>query len=365
MSLLGLFGFILGLLYRFDFVHVRLPEDHQKQVAVVQSVRARLVTSENLFEYGYQDEDTVNGKLAAEGLSCRDFEDQIYDRKVPLKVLWELFKKYFDLVIVDEMSHLERRPVRVVSELTGKVTVPVRHNSTKSDVQIAGRSKSEKGKRVCVLQDQNSDATFGFDSAGHCRIGNIHFMIVADGVGKREFTDLVSRVAVQFAIYTFKQFPEMPLQVYYENLIIHIQNFLFLCRLTEATTLVMARIDHSSAEIVSVGDSSALVHLRDGRVMETCKGQYSFNKPFCLCGKHPVESENIYYHNIDVEKVHRLILCTDGVTDNLWPEEIVQLASAEAIASAAVRVFETNIVPTPFKEGKPKRDDVSVIDLTV
>lgn len=88
MSLFGLLGFIFTLLLqRYNLIYIRLHGEYQKQIAAANSVRARTYMTEKLFEYGYQDEEAVNSKLAVKGLSCRDFEDMICDKNVSVTVL--------------------------------------------------------------------------------------------------------------------------------------------------------------------------------------------------------------------------------------------------------------------------------------
>jgi len=135
------------------------------------------------------------------------------------------------------------------------------------------------------------------------------------------------------------------------------------------STACVAVLNDCQLNSVNVGDSGFII-IRDGQVDRSRQVTiHSFNFPFQLGEGSPDQPENGIVGSFALKPEDIIIMATDGLWDNLFEEQIVELAVGESdmlklaksIAEEA-RVAATKPGPkTPWSNGGGKLDDISVI----
>jgi hypothetical protein len=332
-------------------------------------------SDEDFEEYGYRTRQQLDTLLHG-ATCCDEIEKIIHMEASDMKGLVEALRNYNERVtlkdicgVVDGYSPLDTRQLEPCLFESSRETrfdpktmsnyLPERESVGR--IQVAGRARKASNKRVQVMREDGILLNFGNDAACFSSAASITFMAVADGVGNRKRPDLASRVAVACARLAFDSAPHVRLSEMAFPLLLNIQNLLAATRVRSGTTIVMARVDQEFVEIVSVGDSTAIVVDLDGVGWRTGKGEHAPNTPFCLRGDGPAQDEHIHYYTFRTRDTAAVYLLTDGVTDNLFLSDIVGEDSAARIAAKAVAVFTEKMAPTPYKSGeRGKPDDVTV-----
>lgn len=126
-------------------------------------------------------------------------------------------------------------------------------------------------------------------------------------------------------------------------------------------TLLLAALTGSNLLVMSVGDCKLYV-IRNGTLVETLKEQMTTGLcPQQLGTHHPevMPSGLAWMHWIGVKKGDVVVVCSDGLSDNLWEDEIVavvneaggdlQLAASELVRRATDVSFD-NYAVCPYTE---------------
>ena len=154
-----------------------------------------------------------------------------------------------------------------------------------------------------------------------------------------------------------------------------------------STTVLLAHEDYEGLKIAQVGDSN-LVIIRNNYIMfQTTSQQHSHDQPYQI-GKDGKESyDDARLYTVPVLKDDIIILGSDGLWDNLYPSQAVQIISGMDITKPSMmahslainaynsshdetlwspftqRAYEEGILaPTDFQDslgGKP--DDITVV----
>jgi len=152
-----------------------------------------------------------------------------------------------------------------------------------------------------------------------------------------------------------------------------------------SSTACVASFDYSSGrlKVANLGDSGAIILNREGKcVLETAPQQHGFNEPYQFMVAPEGFGDMTYdadQYSVVAQEGDILILATDGLFDNLWPDEVKSVVKAlhdeepgsiaEALVIAA-RKRSHGCQPSPFShaclenqiphEGG-KTDDITVV----
>lgn len=106
-----------------------------------------------------------------------------------------------------------------------------------------------------------------------------------------------------------------------------------------SSTVCLVALNGSLLDSLNLGDSGFVV-IRNKKILyESEIQEHDKNAPYQLSGPRSQEVTNCisdlpeagYRHSIEVAPGDLVVLYTDGVSDNLGPEELLQLASGQAI----------------------------------
>ncbi|GME86990.1 hydrolase activity protein [[Candida] boidinii] len=92
-----------------------------------------------------------------------------------------------------------------------------------------------------------------------------------------------------------------------------------------SSTLLLSTIVDKFLHIVSIGDSKIFV-VRDGEILLTNEEQMkSYLCPIQLGTNHGevLPSQVVWYKKVELEKDDIIIVCSDGLTDNVWEDELL------------------------------------------
>lgn len=137
----------------------------------------------------------------------------------------------------------------------------------------------------------------------------------------------------------------------------------------------------------NLGDSGFLIIRRTGQLIYyQAEQQHSFNFPFQLGTGSTDEPQDADLSEVEVEHGDVVVVATDGVLDNLFPEELVQIVKEGKIMRKSEKEIASRIAKIAFKKAKSeegktpfsvsanaaghvysggKLDDISVICATV
>lgn len=189
------------------------------------------------------------------------------------------------------------------------------------------------------------------DDSFYCSDGKKGLYIVADGMGGYKGGELASRIAVATAVEELREVDEITQEVS-KNLVSKIRERLEVeieknSNLEDmGTTLICALSQGRSFSCLHIGDSRAY-HILDGRIKQLTEDHTLVNilyKSGVLAkdemSKHPKRSMlmkaiSLYGDNeadvfkFDLEEGEYLLLCSDGLTDQLTNQEILQVFKSE------------------------------------
>lgn len=138
----------------------------------------------------------------------------------------------------------------------------------------------------------------------------------------KNFTELTFKNSRNLSLISNKDLSKKLDDSFYESLeIMHHQEF------KGSSTLVAGMIIDKNLKIISIGDSKIFI-IRDGEIIGTNQEQYFAN----LCPQQVGTQENcklpseiVEYFDLELKKDDLILICSDGVTDNLYPDEILKL----------------------------------------
>lgn len=253
-------------------------------------------------------------------------------------------------------------------------------------VRLRGNALTSTGK----VRENNEDHVFLWDS------DSFMLAIVADGMGGAVAGEEASRIAVQTIEHGLFQNSDQPREQMYDEVpadvlsdrlreVIRTANANIVQQTVNSphlrgmgTTITLALVRSTYAVIGHVGDSRAyLVDGQDGSISQITS-DHSFVEAMVAAGHitreeaedHPMR--NVLYRalgqaeDVDVDVYHsylragdRLILCSDGLTLHVKPEEIAQGALADRTPEAISRKL------VELANSRGGRDNVSVITIIV
>jgi len=202
-------------------------------------------------------------------------------------------------------------------------------------------------------------------------------MGVADGVGGWAEVGIDPALYAQKLMESAKQAIEE--KNFYEPLQILQDAYDTASIVTGSSTACIVVIQENSLKAVNLGDSGFLVVRNNEIYFKSKEQQHSFNFPFQLGTGSTDTPEHAELFELDVEENDIVILGSDGLFDNLFPEEILDVCNenteadsktlAELIAKAASEASVDSRL-SPFAKGAKevgwnycggKVDDISVV----
>jgi serine/threonine protein phosphatase PrpC len=270
---------------------------------------------------------------------------------------------------------------------------------------LSGIPKAEKQAPNTKLDSYTYTSMGAGEDSYFCRHDS---MGIADGVGGWSFHDgnsaFYSRKLMHYAQTELEKFDDIDADEFSRHHLTDPVEVLsasydktnfdcFIEQVKGSTTACIAVLRGDELRVANLGDCG-LVIIRNGEyVFQTEEQQHSFNFPYQLgivSGDRPTDAQNF---QIKVKKGDVVIMGTDGLFDNLFEEEVLQIvrdnttshpmpngqvrvqlnpqAISDALASRARKVAEDpNTIDTPFQtkavnEGLyysgGKMDDISVV----
>ena len=138
-------------------------------------------------------------------------------------------------------------------------------------------------------------------------------------------------------------------------------------------TACVALLDDGRLNSVNVGDSGFII-IHEGQVIQSHQITiHSFNFPFQLGQGSPDRPEDGLIDSFELKPEDIIIMATDGLWDNLFEEQVVELAVGESdvsklaksIAEGAHAAATEPGRKTPWSNVGGKLDDISVISVRV
>ena len=139
------------------------------------------------------------------------------------------------------------------------------------------------------------------------------------------------------------------------------------------STSCVALLNDCQLNSVNVGDSGFII-IREGQVVQSRQITiHSFNFPFQLGQGSPDRPEDGSIDSFELKPEDIIIMATDGLWDNLFEEQVVELAVGESdvsklaksIAEGARAAATEPGRKTPWSNVGGKLDDISVISVRV
>lgn len=244
------------------------------------------------------------------------------------------------------------------------------------EIEVAGMEKGRNPPKIdrdWLISKVQVKKQFGDDYVGVSRDGRL--LALSDGVSNSPNSILTAKASVDLAVEFFERHPEASLRTHSWRLLDAIVRFIRYFRIDgKATFTVVETVKSFGAQqviILNVGDSGcSIVSSKDEILGKTPVGQHQFNTPHQIPGSVEKSSnssaENAKLYKASVPSGARVILHSDGVTDNVWPATFAKLKYAADIAAAAVHVIMQGEADNPYAKAKGdnsirKPDDVSVI----
>ncbi len=135
------------------------------------------------------------------------------------------------------------------------------------------------------------------------------------------------------------------------------------------TTACVALLNDGQLNSVNVGDSGFII-IREGQMVQSRQITiHSFNFPFQLGQGSPDRPEDGLIDSFELKPEDIIIMATDGLWDNLFEEQVVELAVGESdVSKLAKNIAEEARFAatepgrkTPWSDVGGKLDDISII----
>lgn len=257
-------------------------------------------------------------------------------------------------------------------------------HTSPANIEIAGRSDKTGSREIVTVHQHKSghrlSVAFGEDATGVTSDGKI--VVVSDGVSGTAGSNLAAQAAVDLTLELFEQHPDALLETHARGLIRAICKFIRFFNLPGKATFTALQYRRSllgggEVVVVNVGDTGAAIIGGPGSeplvLAITPIGEHSPNQPHQIPSSVEVEAtmaERVKVYRKTVASGCRVVVYSDGVSDNLWPKTVAGMRTAGDIAAAAAHVFlDGTITDVPIsahmgKSYKGKKDDVSCILIT-
>lgn len=248
--------------------------------------------------------------------------------------------------------------------------------SSTSVVEVAGRGKKQGGPAQVFNLQTNRETEFlklfGQDAVGVSKDNRL--LIVADGVGGAPLSEHTANIIVKMVLLMYEADPSRFDLIKQSEQILRVL-FKFvndIPLIPGSTTLVIAQHCQSTVKVWSYGDSRAMLFGADGTLkMQSVDGEFERNFPFQIGHEvmfSKMKLDGIFTSELEYASGDRLMVMSDGVSDNLWEPQIKAGKSAQEIADLALQVAWDKTANVPFYNstmpgGKP--DDISIVFVTL
>lgn len=250
-------------------------------------------------------------------------------------------------------------------EIISKYFEPLGSHKVESIVEVAGFQKNSNKMIFEPWLKYDAYTQVGSDFVGVSKDGTI--IALADGVGGAAGSDLASKAVVEMAIELLS-YHKASLHTHSWRLLNTVVSFMETCKMTGKTTFVVAQIEKQSmggakVTVLNVGDSGvAIVNSEGVAVVRTPIGVHKDNQPFQLKSSVIASSNNAHLYEHDVPAGSRILVFSDGVPDNLWPQFYSTPTRAPEIAAHVAATVHERAGPAKAPIGSRfKQDDVSIV----
>lgn len=196
-----------------------------------------------------------------------------------------------------------------------------------------------------------ADGVSGWESKGEHR---------SSGIWARSMLETLSRLLTEYKIQHMPHhLNSRDIDQVLDDSYLHTSHLMDLQNMNGSSTLILGMLSGEYLNMISIGDSKMFV-IRDGAIIKTNPEQLI--SP--LCPKQigtqtltQLPSEMAWLGSIKLEYGDIVVLCSDGISDNLYPDEIVGLIgdgewrlAANRILARAKEVAFDDYAYTPFNE---------------
>ncbi|MDQ0478996.1 protein phosphatase [Hathewaya limosa] len=230
-----------------------------------------------------------------------------------------------------------------------------------------------------IISDIGNYRKINEDSVGYFEDLNLRFYVVADGMGGHNAGEVASTLAVENVMNYFKQVDtKCDFKGALVNSIDKANKHVYTLSIEKdkykgmGTTITVCLIYKNKAYIAHVGDSSCII-VKKNKTIEKITKDHSLVQELIDSGSitreeainHPnkniitralgtSENINVDVYEFDVDDVYRILLCTDGLTNVVSLEEILEYTLSYTEEEVCKRLVELS-----KKNGS--KDNISVI----
>lgn len=209
------------------------------------------------------------------------------------------------------------------------------------------------GRLLGLNSDVGNKRTFNEDAVGYWEDGDFGIYVVADGMGGHNAGEVASMIAKDTVIEFAKEHKDdMPDRELLENGLNEANRRVYREAIINeeckgmGTTIVVALIRNNDMVIANVGDSRAYV--MSGERLERVTKDHSLVQELVDSGTITMEeaenhpNKNVItravgtnisvqadYYTLDISQIDKIILCSDGLTNEVGENEIVEILSDE------------------------------------
>ncbi|KAG7192419.1 uncharacterized protein KQ657_001820 [Scheffersomyces spartinae] len=188
----------------------------------------------------------------------------------------------------------------------------------------------------------------------------------SSGIWSRSMLETLSRLMTEYKVsHSPHHLHKRDIDQILDDSYLHTSHQMDLQQLGGSSTLILCMLSGIYLQIISIGDSK-LYLIRDGDIIKTNDEQMI--SPLCpqQIGTHTLShmpSEIAWVDSIELQKDDIIVVCSDGISDNLYPHEILEFvnhnlnskknnlkAVARIILSKAKTVGFDDYAYTPYNE---------------
>ncbi|RCK59218.1 putative protein phosphatase 2C 62 [Candida viswanathii] len=148
----------------------------------------------------------------------------------------------------------------------------------------------------------------------------------SSGIWSRSMVETFSRLMTEYKIKIFpRHLQRRDVEEILDDSYLHTSHLMDLQKLTGSSTLVLGMLNGDKLSMVSIGDSKVFV-IRDGEIVETNHEQMISEMCPEQIGTHTLDhlpSDIAWIESFKLQENDYIIMCSDGISDNLYEWEIV------------------------------------------